>query len=313
MRDTDYTYAVARVRINELTLLSAADMEQLISAPGFDAAEAILHSKGYTDIEAKMDETRQLIAELLPQNGAGALDFLIIKNDFHNLKAQLKALFSGHEAQGYLMRPAVYDSAAIAQPLQSKRFDQLPACMAVCAETAYDLLATTLDGQLADAVIDRRALETMLALAGGLGNAFAAQLAEKICAFANIKIALRAAHTKKSQDFLEKSLCSCASLSKKDLLAACAQGNIEGFLRETTYRGALDALAQSNAAFEKYCDDALLDFASSAKWKSFGVEPVIAFYLAREAEVKSLRILISCKRIGVPAQEIRKRVRQLYV
>jgi len=278
MRDTDYTYAVARIRANEPTLLSAADVERMISAP--DCPEI-------GDIDEKMAETWRLITEILPR--PGELDFLIVKNDFHNLKALLKSVFTGGEPGAYLMRPAVFDVAELREALQEKRWEKLPACMAGCAQEAYALLIKTLDGQLADVVIDRQCLETTLAMANAMENDFALNLARMMCAFANANISLRAAKTGKGQAFLERALCECpaADISEE--------------------------AARSGAAFEKYCDDALLEYASAAKAKHFGPEPLIAFFLAREAEVKTLRIVYTCKQSGCPAEEIRKRVRLLYV
>ena len=278
MRDTDYTYAVARIRANEPTLLSAADVDQMISAPGCPEL---------ADIDERMAETWRLITEILPQ--PGALDFLIVKNDFHNLKALLKSIFAQGDPERYVLRPCVFDPNEVRELLREKRFDKLPACMAGCAEEAYDLLVKTLDGQLADAVIDRQCLETTLAMAKATGNEFAIGLAEMMCAFANAKIILRAAKTGKGQAFLERALCECPAADIPE------------------------EVMQSGAAFEKYCDDALLEYAFAAKAKHFGPEPLIAFFLAREAEVKTLRIVDTCKQSRCPAEEIRRRVRLLYV
>lgn len=313
MRETEYAYAVARIRANELSLLGAADVEQIILAPSAAAAEQLLRDKGYEDMDAKAQQTWDLLTEILPK--AGELDFLIIKNDFHNLKALIKSLFAGSPADAHFIRPCVYDPQDIAQALQAKRFEALPACMHACAETAYDLLAATADGQLADSVIDRQCLETTRSMAAGLHNAFAAQLADMMCAFANIRVAVRAMRTGKGEDFLGKALCNCAALPKQELMEACALGGkaLQEFLQEGPYREALEAMERSGTAFEKYCDDALLAHALPAKSSSFGLEPLVAFYLAREAEIKNLRIVRSARQNGVAAQEIRRRVRQLYV
>ena len=46
-QDTDYAYAVARVRSNELKLLTEADTEQLIEAPSYDEAMQKLADSGW--------------------------------------------------------------------------------------------------------------------------------------------------------------------------------------------------------------------------------------------------------------------------
>jgi len=50
-----------------------------------------------------------------------------------------------------------------------------------------------------------------------------------------------------------------------------------------------------------------------AKHITFGVAPLAAYYVAVEAEVKALRIALSCKRNRVAEEMIRERMRLLYV
>jgi V/A-type H+-transporting ATPase subunit C len=316
MKESDYIYAVARIRVSELGLLSGAFVEQLIAAP-LEGASALLRDKGYAGAEKNaaalndaMAKTWDLLTEILPK--PGQLDFLVIRNDFHNLKAQLKCLFTGDAPGRFFLRPAVFSPEEIWKLLQAKQFQKLPPCMAACAEGVYDRLAKTLDGQLADAVVDRQCLETMVAMAQALGSNFAAKLAQLLCTLANIQIAARALKTGKGQDFLEQALCDSA-IPKKALLAVSNKAQLSECLRGAGYAEALEALEQSGAAFEKYCDDAVMRYISPAKHESFGIAPLAAYYLAKEAEVKTLRIVLSCKQNGVPVDEIRRKARLLYV
>ena len=47
MRETDYAYAVARMRANEGKLLTTAMLDELVAAPSFDRALALLRSHGW--------------------------------------------------------------------------------------------------------------------------------------------------------------------------------------------------------------------------------------------------------------------------
>ena len=42
----EYTYSVARIRAKEVSLLSESDIEQLLSAQGYEQALALLRDKG---------------------------------------------------------------------------------------------------------------------------------------------------------------------------------------------------------------------------------------------------------------------------
>ena len=70
---------------------------------------------------------------------------------------------------------------------------------------------------------------------------------------------------------------------------------------------------KSFASFEKWCDDLLMQQLDEARRVSFGLAPLIAYYVARDAEIKNIRILLSCKRLGLPADQIRERMREAYV
>ena len=99
MHENEYAYAVARIRANEVNLLTPAETEQLISAESYEAALRLLGDKGWhTDgvghdyapmLEEHVNAAWQLLKESAPD--ASLLDALVINNDFFNLKAALKA------------------------------------------------------------------------------------------------------------------------------------------------------------------------------------------------------------------------------
>ena len=49
MKDTDYAYAVARIRANECRLLPGAVLDEMAGAPSYDAAVRRLGEYGWTD------------------------------------------------------------------------------------------------------------------------------------------------------------------------------------------------------------------------------------------------------------------------
>ena len=50
-----------------------------------------------------------------------------------------------------------------------------------------------------------------------------------------------------------------------------------------------------------------------AALKAFGVEPLAAYFIAKETEIKNLRILVTCKEFGADNDIITERMRKLYV
>ena len=51
VNNTKYAYAVSHIRANEKSLLTNADMEQLIASGSFASALRVLADKGYSNID----------------------------------------------------------------------------------------------------------------------------------------------------------------------------------------------------------------------------------------------------------------------
>jgi V/A-type H+-transporting ATPase subunit C len=69
----------------------------------------------------------------------------------------------------------------------------------------------------------------------------------------------------------------------------------------------------SLTCFEKLCDDAVVEYLKKARGMNFGEAPMIAFLAAKEAEIVSVRTIVSGRLAGVPNGEIRERLRETYV
>lgn len=323
MKETAYINAVARIRFNELSLLSSADLEQLITAKDTKAALAVLRDKGWIDHEGRQDiddsfkqqaeAAWELLMEIAPDTDE--LRFLVVGNDFHNIKAALKSFVAQEPEVRSFITPSIIPPQEIRDAIFNKDRKDLPDFARNAIEKTYNVLVRTLDGQLADIMLDAMALDCMAEFAARTRSSFVTDLVELISATANLKIALRAARTGKGEQFLTDALCNTKTISRNELIAATLKGEeeLKAFISNSAYGGAVEQLQKSAAAFEKWCDDLIISHISSAKYKSFGIDPLVAYFFAKQAEIKSVRIIISCKQIKLPAEAIRERVREIYV
>jgi len=323
MKDTAYAYAVARIRANEGSLLTTADIEQLISSENLQSALRFLEDKGWGEIEnyGKVSDVLKqqsvnswkLLSEISPD--ISQLEFLVIKNDFHNLKAGLKSLMSNTKDFNSFLVPSTTQPEKIDDAISNKKFEELPVFARDVVVKTYEILTRTMDGQLADIILDTATLDEMQARAKKTENAFIIRLVELISVTANIKTALRGARVGKDEIFLETAICKMTSLNKSGLIASAKKGVEEllNYISTTAYSEAAEQIKISTTAFEKWCDDILMAHIEGAKLKSFGVEPLVAYYIAKDAEIKTVRIILSCKHNKLPAETIKERVRKLYV
>ena len=75
----------------------------------------------------------------------------------------------------------------------------------------------------------------------------------------------------------------------------------------------MGALRQSPSAFERWCDNLMIQRIKPQQFEPFGIGPLAAYILGRENEIKSVRIILLGKLNGLPEEAIRERVREMYV
>jgi V/A-type H+-transporting ATPase subunit C len=131
----------------------------------------------------------------------------------------------------------------------------------------------------------------------------------------DIKIAVRSAKTGKSYAFLKEALAECDAISAEGLAQAASRGEdaLFTYLQESGFSEAADAIRQSPSAFDRWCDDRLIETIRPQRMNSVSVSPVVAFYLARENEIRMARIILTAKANGFGEETIRERVRKMYV
>lgn len=305
MKDTSYAYAVANVRAREPYLLSKSFMEQLADCTDYDEVKNMLADIGSDSFNEYMEKTWDFLKEIAPDTKE--LEFLIVKNDFHNLKAIIKGMISGHDGLEYCIKPCIIKPDNLSEAINQRDFESLPSWINKTAEEGYKLLTSTMDGQLFDMFVDKASLEAIKKFAHCGESDFVNEFAELFVAITNIKIAVRVAGSKKIEGF-----CECGTLDIDELKKAVLKGidAVWEYIRTTKY----SALYNNSAGeFERECDNMLTEFLDGARHTSFGPQPLICYYFARETEWKMLRIITSCKHMGLDREIITERMRELYV
>ena len=322
MKDTEFAYAVARIRSNEARLLSSASIETLINSQGYTDALKILSDLGYDNLESVGEEKAlanvlrsafELIYSCAPDKKC--LDFLIVRNDFHNIRALIKCMVAGIDAEKLILSPSVIDPQVIGEALQKKDYSLLPEFASETVKRAYELITTTMDGQTLEVFLDRKSIEASVILAKQSKDEFSIALANLMCAVADIKIALRCLKTNKDEAFTMGALADCALLDKERLCEAVLSGEdaLCAYVKNIGFDVFADSIKKGYAAFEKACDDMLMERVKHAKYQCLGIAPLGAYYFAVDAQVKTVRIILSCKKNGLNNENIRERVRVLYV
>lgn len=319
---TDFASAVAAVRAMENTLLSSSDIDRMARSGSYSEIAAVLNSRGknvpenrtdfYNSLDDELERVWSFIRDMT--GDCRELEILLYRNDFHNLKAALKALIMNTDPTRLFIRPTLLKLDELPEIIASKRYEELPEYMRNAATDAYGILTQTLDGQLADAVIDTAAIKAMQADSEKYGGELLHKYSKTIALCSDIKTAYRCSIMKKSESFMQLALCGSDELDKNALIRSAVGGteSLLSFLESSGYREAADMLRESPAAFEKWCDDELMKLAEEARFKAFGPDPLAAYFIAQETEIKNLRILLVCKDCGASGETISERMRKLY-
>ncbi|MBQ7687928.1 MAG: V-type ATPase subunit [Clostridia bacterium] len=319
MKDSEYTYAVARIRVHETKLLTESELNTVIAAKSHEEAVRRLREKGYdlTDgdaeaLDKKLRETWELLQSILPDERQ--MDAVLIKNDFHNLKVILKALVNEKSTDGLFRFPSKYDPEELKALVFARQNDKLPPELQHCDRSAYNILTKTRFAQLGDSVIDRAAMEWSIDYAKKADDPMIEKLAQLQAALTDIKVIYRCILTGKADSFKKRAVCDCSYFSKQTLIdAAQTLNDFFAFLASTPLQNAGRALEESPAVFEKYADDAVTELLTAGKSEIFGITPLLGYWFAVNTEILNLRIILSGKATGQSDEIIRERMRKTYV
>ncbi|MBQ4245110.1 MAG: V-type ATPase subunit [Clostridia bacterium] len=320
MNNQQYTYAVARIRANEIKLLTKADYDSLINASGKQAVASILIDKGWDidlkNISSSLENEAEKVWDLFTRSvpDINLIDALIIPNDFYNLKAAIKATFSDLDPSKYYISPCTVNPALLTEAVSHNNFKELPDFIKVTAEKAYDNYAETSGGQDSEIIIDKASLETALCFAEKSKSELLKMIMSLKCVQANIKTALRCIFCGKSKAFTMDAFCTCPGIDNERLYeSAKDKESLSLYLSETPYSYLKDAVKGSFTQFENFCDDYIIGLTDSSKWLIDGPDPVISYYYIKMNEIKNARVIFSAKENGLTPENIREKVRGVYV
>ncbi len=328
-QDGAYAFATGRIRALEAKLLNRTHYQRLLETP--DALETwrALAEMGYAKAaERKLDDYEEVLTDelravyailrsLTPDSER--LEWLARRYDFHHIKVYLKAKLLGEDPrEGILDGVGTVPLKLIEASIATEVWSALPIELARAAEQALTEHESTKAPQSIDLVIDR---ELFLYLTDAVrGHPFTETLVAIWADLLNLKSLLRAKVMGKDRPFLSKVLVP-GSLEASQLLALL-ETSVETWADELRHTPYAEVLSRGLAYFiekksltllEKLSDDLVTDFLKRAKFALYGAEPVIAYVLAKETELKNIRIILVGKLNGLSKETLEEHLREPYV
>ena len=329
IKDTDYLYASARIKSLEKNLLTRDKLERMSEARTTEDALKLLNESGWPEIisptmaameevlSSRRSEAFALIRSLAPDKRLP--DVFLIKYDYHNLKALLKSEAIFDDAEALLIESGKLPVRQLKLMLQENSFSAMSRQMAASIAEARDVLARTQDPQLLDLILDKAMYADMLDIAKSVGSKFLTDYVILMIDSVNLRVAVRLRRMGKGTEALRYALIPGGDVSASRLLGDVTPDLIEAVFNTSSLAAAAHIGARalrgeaSLSDVDMACDDELLKYLKKAKYIAFGAEPLIGYLAAVEAELTSVRTVITGRLAGLAADMITERLRDSYV
>ena len=139
--------------------------------------------------------------------------------------------------------------------------------------------------------------------------------------FTNIRTLIRVKKQNKDIKFLEEVLLPNGKIDAEEIIMALNDpiddiiNKFKNYDISPEIKKGLEAYKDTNrlSEFEKLMDNYLMELNQESKYIHFGPEPIFSYIVAKETEIKVLRIILVSKVNNIPPDRIRERLRDLYV
>ncbi|MBA4369999.1 MAG: hypothetical protein C0418_00260 [Coriobacteriaceae bacterium] len=320
-----YGFAVGKVRVLETRAFGRATYERLLDAPTFAEQKRILSESPYgryiegtetpEDVERGLGEALDAFYGFLDESELPkpVVRFFRVRYDFANLKAALKARVVGVPVTSMLVGLGTLPAEEfLGHPTDlPEPFGSLAAGVEFSErdEGGVEGLAGI------DMTVDRAMFAELKKCARTSRSEFLEGLARLYVDVANAKTLVRMRLKGASVTELPDVLVDGGSLTAKDV-AELYYGSAADLAARlgslTQLRGINVAEMADPSRLDVVADNVVVAYLRTARAVPVGPEPVIAYVLAREAEVMAVRVLLIGKLSGLDAGVLRARLRDLY-
>jgi V/A-type H+/Na+-transporting ATPase subunit C len=328
-----FTQTVSRIRVLETRLLDRGKLERMIDSGSAEEALRVLQETEYSvymsglrraeDFELILREELRRIYHLLYEITPlkEVVDILSLRYDYHNLKVLVKGKFLSKDLSYLLIPVGAEEFDKLKNSIINESYRDMNPLMREAVEKAIQEFELSKDPQSIDLLMDRYMLKHMLLAAERVDNKLISKYVVSNIDLTNIRTLIRARQQNKNKEFLNKTIIEGGLLDRDRLnsLFMDSVENIPGKLSYTDYseilRLGVESYAESGTVnvLEKLSDNFLMNIVRDAKFVSFGPEPLLAYLVAKETEIKVIRIIMVGKINKVSPELIRERLRDIYV
>jgi V/A-type H+/Na+-transporting ATPase subunit C len=317
--DWRYGHQTARVRVLETQMLSKSVLLDMAEAENFEQAADLLAaseyalphstgrltagSKNFAEVENvlqfRRSAVRELFAELMIDKPI--VELFRARDDFANLRLALRRTLTERPLGTDYSNEGSVSPQIFGQVFEEKNYEMFPDYVAEAAERAVLAYYQNKDIRRIDYAIDQLQAEYNLKKARRLKSIFLLGLFRIQIDLTNIRTMLRLKFTESEQRnvFLKGGYLELERLRHGLELGYEAMGPL---FFVTPYCRVVEAGANylmSNKSFlkvEQQCEEHLTGFLKSTIQITTGPQPIIAYLLMKENEIRNVRLILTAKK-----------------
>ena len=322
--DWRYAYATARVRALQSQMLSNAELHDLANAENYTAAAELLSQTQYAlpqaganlnDLEniliQRRTELRELFKKLIIDEDI--IEPLIVREDFANMRLALRRKLTEKPVGVDYSNDGSIPAEDFEKIFEEENYSPLPYHMREAIERAVLAYYQDKDIRQIDYALDYTHFEHKLNGALQLKNIFMIELFRMQIDLNNIKTMLRLKFTESE---VRNVFIFGGYLNIRELKTALDTDfeAVKNMFAYTPYKEifeqGINYLTENNSfiKLEQKCDEHLAGFLKTTNNITAGPQPIIAYLLGKEAEIRRLRLILTAKKNELDKQLILDRI-----
>ena len=332
IKPTEYAFPCSVIRANEKKILSKGDLMKVLEVKTVQQAMNILNDFGYgdgkellnqrdfdNDLRKALDEAYKLVFGLAPNKEE--VEIFLYPNDYHNIKVIIKSEALNLDPKDLLVDTGRIPKEKLLEMMRERNFIFMSANMKEAVKEALEMFSKGQDPQEIDIILDKACYKDMLDMATKQGNQFIIDYVKLSIDILNVSTFVRLREILKPWSFFQKVFLNGGNVSEKILVNSWEDAYNQvaeklapfGFKELLSEGAGAVSLEGKYIKLEKIADNMKLKFAKDAKYVPFGIEPLVGYLIAKEMEVKNLRMIMTGKIADVPIDITRERLRETYV
>lgn len=330
----NYVQGVVQTRLLEKELLTNIILEQLIEAANTKDLWRILKTTHYAELlqerhytdehfEQFLNDALQLEYERMNEISLDKqyIQFLQLKYDYFNLKVLCKEQLLNEDLSHLYLPLGTITPEQLTLAYGDGSLKEVNERFARAINRALAHYEENRDPQWIEILLDRFYMERLYTLAEQFNLPLFEQYVGAKIDFVNVKTMLRVRKQERDNKFLEDVLLKHGDIEQEKILYSLHDPPTE-LMRKYEHERigpylleGLEAYEQHSqlTVLEKVMDNYLLAIIDDAKYIHFGPEPLMAYIIKKEAEIKNLRLIFISKLNNVSVKKINERMRSIHV